>query len=443
MSGSGGLAKVDGELVGGDGALQVSAALHEESQGEVGFRGGSHFHRFDEELFSLFVVAQTGQGKAEMRHGFDGLVPDAVCLAYQVYGLVKAFLGKIPGVQTIQDNHEEGRIEYGLALREDLAAAHGITFERAAHALVAANDGVVVSVFKDPGGRDDADVRVRLEDSDRGSLADLERVRVRNAHGEAIPLGSVARLEARRSHAGIYRYDGRRAVLVTADVVQGVATAGSANEALQRRFDTAEFRAAYPDVSLRFGGEFEETRESFRSLGEAFYVAVLAIYMILAAQFRSYALPLVILLTVPFAFIGVVVGLVVTGNPFTVTAGVAMIGLAGIAVNDAIVLVEFINRRRAAGSGLFDAVREGCRVRARPILLTSVTTIAGLLPMALGLTGFSKMWSPFAATICFGILFSTLLTLLIVPAGYLIVADGKGLLRRLPLFARESRERIS
>ena len=116
----------------------------------------------------------------------------------------------------------------------------------------------------------------------------------------------------------------------------------------------------------------------FNILTEMEMIAILAIYMILAAQFRSYALPLVILLTVPFAFIGVVVGLVVTGNPFTITAGIAMIGLAGIAVNDAIVLVDFINVRRREGAGVLDAVKEGCRLRSRPILLTSVTTIAGL-----------------------------------------------------------------
>jgi HAE1 family hydrophobic/amphiphilic exporter-1 len=111
-------------------------------------------------------------------------------------------------------------------------------------------------------------------------------------------------------------------------------------------------------------------------------------------------------------------------------AGIAMVGLAGIAVNDAIVLVDFINRRRLDGVPTYEAVLEGCRLRARPILLTSVTTIAGLLPMAMGLTGFSKLWSPFASTICFGILFATALTLLIIPAGYLAVEDLKGLVAR-------------
>jgi len=344
----------------------------------------------------------------------------------EVAGRIKALLATIPGVIDIEDNHDEGRVEISLRLREDLAAAQGISFARAARTFAAAGDGIVVSVFKDPGGIDDADVRVRLAPDKIRTVADLQRVRLRNGRGKTVPLSSVARIKERRGNAGIYRYDGRRTVLVTADVREGATTATAVNEALRKRFDTPDFHARYPGVGLRFGGEYAETRKSFRSLGEAFNVALLAIFMVLAAQFRSYALPLLILLTIPFAFIGVVVGLVVTGNPFTITAGIAMIGLAGIAVNDAIVLVEFINRRRLAGLGILEAVKEGCRLRARPILLTSITTIAGLLPMALGLTGFSKLWSPFAATICFGILFSTLLTLLIIPAGYLMLEDLKG-----------------
>ncbi|MFQ5845913.1 MAG: efflux RND transporter permease subunit, partial [Planctomycetota bacterium] len=140
----------------------------------------------------------------------------------------------------------------------------------------------------------------------------------------------------------------------------------------------------------------------------------------------SYLQPLVVLFTIPFAFIGVVVGLAVTANPFTIMAGIAMVGLAGIAVNDAIVLVDFVNKRRLQGMEAGAAVREACRLRARPILLTTVTTIAGLFPMAIGLTGFSKLWSPFAATLCFGMLFSTMLTLFFIPGTYLILEDLKG-----------------
>ncbi len=346
--------------------------------------------------------------------------------AKQVSNQIQAYLRTLAGVKDVKDNLDEGRIEYSLKLRTALAAAQGITFARAARTLAAANDGLVVSVFKDPGGLDDADVRVRIDPRAVASVADLSKVRIRNRAGDAVPLSSIARIDAERSYAGIYRYDGRRTTLITADVEQGVTTATFVNEALQERFDQPRYLARYPGVSLRFGGEFEETQKSFASLGKAFNVALLAIYMVLAAQFRSYAIPLVILLTIPFAFIGVVFGLLVTGNPFTMTAGIAMIGLAGISVNDAIVLIDFVNQRRMAGLTAVNAVMEGCKLRARPILLTTVTTIAGLLPMALGLTGFSKLWSPFAATICFGILFSTLLTLLIVPCGYIIVDDARG-----------------
>lgn len=341
--------------------------------------------------------------------------------AEEVAAAIKAELSRLEGVREIVDNHDEGRVEYSVMLRESLASAHGIDFRRAALALAAANDGVVVSVFKDPGGVDDADVRVRLRPEDRRSVEDLARVRLRTRAGATVPLGSVARIDAARGHAGIYRYDGRRTVLVTASIDERTTTAVEVNRSLERRFGTPEFRAANPDVTLWFGGEFEETRKSFRSLGEAFLVAVFAIYMLLAAQFKSYARPLVIMLTVPFAFIGVVVGLYVTGNPFTIMAGIAMIGLTGLVVNGAIVLLEFARQRVEAGLSPEDAIRDACRVRARPILLTTVTTIAGLLPTALGLAGFSKLWGPFAATMCFGLAFATLLTLFVVPSGYLVV----------------------
>ncbi len=355
---------------------------------------------------------------------------DDLELAEQVASRIKAVLEVQPGVTEAQHNYDEGRVEYRLHLRPGPAAAHGVTFAQAARLLATANEGQVVSIFKDPGGRDDADVRVKLDPKDRADLAAIARVRLRTASGVSVPLGDVARVEAVRAPAGIFRYNGRRTVLLTATIDEKRTSASTVNESLRRRFDNEEFLAPFPGVTLRFGGEFEETQKSFRSLRDAFMVACVVIYMLLAAQFKSYVQPLIVLLTVPFAFIGVVVGLLVTGNPFTIMAGIAMVGLIGIAVNDAIVLVDFINKRRGSGRGPRAAVDEACRLRARPILLTTVTTIAGLLPMAVGLTGFSKLWSPFASTICFGMLFGTLLTLYIVPSAYLIVEEFKAWVAR-------------
>jgi len=350
---------------------------------------------------------------------------DDLDAAESVAAEIKAALAAMPGVLEVKDNHDEGREEYRLVLNEPVAAAQGITFERAALTLAAANDGAVVSVFKDPGGYDDADVRVQWDAEKRGHLGDLLRPRLRAASGATVPLSAVSSLRAERSHAGIYRYDGRRTVLVSANIDAKVTTAVAVNEALKARFDTRGYRNAHPGVGLTFGGEFEETEKSFASLREAFLVALFTIYMLLAAQFRSYAQPLVVMLTVPFAYIGVILGLYATGNPFTVMAGIAMIGLAGMVVNTAIVLLEFVNQRRREGREVESAIREACRVRLRPILLTTSTTLAGLLPMAFGVSGYSKLWSPFAATICFGMAFSTALTLLVVPSTYLIVEDVK------------------
>ncbi|MFQ5492526.1 MAG: efflux RND transporter permease subunit, partial [Phycisphaerae bacterium] len=144
-------------------------------------------------------------------------------------------------------------------------------------------------------------------------------------------------------------------------------------------------------------------------------------------QFRSYIQPLVVLLAIVFGLVGMVMGLVVNRYPFTTVTAVAMVGLCGIVVNDALVLLDFINKERARGSAVVQALHVACRKRARPILLTTVTTIFGLGPMALGIGGYSKIWSPFAMSMCWGLGVATALTLLLVPACYLITEDLKRL----------------
>jgi multidrug efflux pump subunit AcrB len=146
-------------------------------------------------------------------------------------------------------------------------------------------------------------------------------------------------------------------------------------------------------------------------------------YILLGAQFKSFTQPLIILFTVPFAFIGAMLGLLVNGTPFGIVTLFGMVALAGIVVNDSIVLVDFINMRRRAGVSKWRAIIEGGRLRMRPILLTTITTIVGLLPMAIGLGGQSEMWMPLANTIIWGLAMSTLLTLFIIPALYAIVDD--------------------
>jgi multidrug efflux pump subunit AcrB len=179
----------------------------------------------------------------------------------------------------------------------------------------------------------------------------------------------------------------------------------------------------YPGYRLDFRGEFKEFEDAFKDLGKLFIVGIILVFVILGAQFKSIKQSLIILITVPFAFIGSMIGLLVTGNPFSLMTMYGMVALAGIAVNDAIVMVSFINNKRRNGSNKWTSIIEAGRIRLRPIILTSVTTILGLMPMAIGLGGKSETWGPLATTIVWGLAVATLLTLFAIPTVYSIAVD--------------------
>ncbi|MEE3155720.1 MAG: efflux RND transporter permease subunit, partial [Pseudomonadota bacterium] len=179
----------------------------------------------------------------------------------------------------------------------------------------------------------------------------------------------------------------------------------------------------YPGVNIVFGGEFEATQRAFADIARAALIALLAIYAILAAAFRSYAQPVVVMSVVALSYIGVVLGMFIMGYPISMFVLYALVGLAGVVVNDSLVLIDFVNRERARGSDLQAAIRSASSHRFRPILLTTLTTIGGLLPMAIGLSGGSSTFGPFAAAIVFGLAVASTLTLFVVPALYLVLED--------------------
>ena len=199
---------------------------------------------------------------------------------------------------------------------------------------------------------------------------------------------------------------------------------------MQQRF--ANISSRYPGVNVVFGGEFEATQRAFRDVLNAAAVALLAIYMILAAEFRSYSQPLVVMSVILLSVIGVIFGMWVMDYAISMFVFYAGVGLAGIVVNDSLVLVDFVNRERAAGRGLREALRTASSHRFRPILLTTLTTIGGLLPMAMGLSGGSKVFGPFAAAIVFGLAVASGLTLFVVPSLYLALEDAGAWFRGLP-----------
>jgi HAE1 family hydrophobic/amphiphilic exporter-1 len=341
----------------------------------------------------------------------------------QIAEEMKAELARLPGVYNIEDNLPAGPPELRVALDEHRASLHGLTFSDVGFALLAANDGAVPSTFKDPLSDEDVDIRVLLRDEQRRSIADLLDAEIRTPLGHRVKLGEVAHVEVARGYQRLYHFDANRAVVVYADVDGEQATSISVNESMRARFRDVPER--YAGVNLVFGGEFQATDDAFADMRRAFGLAVLAIFGILAAQFRSYTQPLIVMSVIVFSFIGVTLGMFLLGYSLSMYVLYALVGLAGIVVNDSLVLIDFVNQERSRGADALEAVRVASRKRFRPILLTTVTTVAGLLPMALGLTGYSRVFGPFAAAIVFGLAMASLLTLFVVPSLYLGLEDLK------------------
>jgi HAE1 family hydrophobic/amphiphilic exporter-1 len=225
------------------------------------------------------------------------------------------------------------------------------------------------------------------------------------------------------------RYNGKPTVTITADIRPGSPLSPvRVQNLVKRNFAGSDSR--FTGVSLSFGGEFESTSKSYRSLTFAFFIALLGIYLVLSSQFKDYIQPLIIISAVPFALIGVVIGLFVTRTEFTVGSFLAIVGLAGISVNDTLLLIDFMNVRLREGRELRHAVIEACGARMRPVLITTVTTTLGLLPMAIGIPNRSISWAPMATAFVAGLSSATVLTLLITPANYEMFEQFKTWLRQ-------------
>jgi multidrug efflux pump subunit AcrB len=342
--------------------------------------------------------------------------------------LVRKRLSGIKGVIDIGDDFKAGKEEVRFKVNAEKAALYGLTVGQVGLALRTALEG-------DKAGRlfdadEEIDIVVKLDKRYLKKPADLLRLPLLLRSGKTILLGDVASYSTKPSIAEIRRYRNQRAITVYAGVDASKATSVEVNAELHRRI--ADLPDRFPGVTLDYTGEWQEFKESFSALGKLFVLGVLLIYVILGAQFRSYIQPVVILFTVPFSFIGAMVGLAISGNPFSIITLFGMVALAGVAVNDAIVLISFANRAKAEGIEPEEAIIQAGCLRLRPIILTSLTTIAGLLPMAMGLGGTSLTWSPLANTIVWGLAVGTLLTLFLIPAVYLLlVHDLRGGLGRL------------
>jgi HAE1 family hydrophobic/amphiphilic exporter-1 len=278
-------------------------------------------------------------------------------------------------------------------------------------------------------------VRVARRDDKGNHLAiglddplDILNVPVIEDSASPILLRDLVRVAYVREANERSRFKGKPTISITANIKPGSQLSPARVQMLvNRRFAT--LAEQMPGVALSFGGEFESTSKSYTSLTFAFFIAVLAIYLVLSSQFNDYFQPLVILSAVPFGLIGVVLGLFVTRTIFTVGSFLAIVGLTGLVVNDSLLLVDFINKRRRQGKAMREAVIEACAARMRPVVITTITTMLGLLPMAIGIPRLSISWAPMATAFVAGLASATLLTLLITPANYELYEKIKNFLR--------------
>lgn len=339
---------------------------------------------------------------------------------------IKAKMGEYPELFNITDNLEGGTPELRVSLDEELASRYGMNPQTVGQFLRASFDGITATtVFE---RNQETDVLVRYARNGDASVNELMQLKIPTASGQLVPFSSVARLDQGQAFSTIQRLDGEREVQIESEAYSR-GNVPTINREVQQLFRD-ELAARYPDVRLDVGGEFAEFQTLLIDILRVFLIGLFLIYLILATQFKSYTQPVLILFTVPFAFVGVFLYLLISGTPLSTTVIYAGIALVGIAVNDAIVLITFINELRADGMEPGPAVVEAAKTRLRPTLLTSLTTIAGLLPTALGLGGYSVVWGPMAATITFGLLFSTVTTLILIPSVYGVFYDNR-LARRL------------
>ena len=331
----------------------------------------------------------------------------------------KRALNDYSGVFDIADSFRPGKEEVKLSLTRQ-AETLGITLADLARQVRQAFYGEEAQRIQR--GRDDIRVMVRYPESERRSLGNLEDMHIRTPSGGEVPFSIAARAELSRGYASIRRADRQRVINVTADVDISIANANDIIAELTRTV-LPQILSDHPRVRYDFEGQQREQTEMIQGLTKSFVIALLVIYILLAIPFKSYIQPLIVMGAIPFGIVGAVWGHVALGFDLSLLSAFGIVALTGVVVNDSLVMVDFINKQREKGHALSDALREAGAVRFRPILLTSVTTFLGLTPLLLEKSLQAQFLVPMAISLGFGVLFATVITLLLVPITYNILED--------------------
>ena len=324
-----------------------------------------------------------------------------------------------PGTFDISDDFRPGKREKQISIRGGTEAL-GVTLADIARQIRQAYHGE--EALKIQRGKDDIKVMVRYTKEERESESSLEFLRIRTRDGRQIPLSQVATISTHQGYSVIRRIDRKRVITVVSDIDETKANARKITMELAAGF-LPELTRTFPGVEYDLEGQARRTQESIDSLVKGFSLAAMVMFLLLASQFRSYVQPSIIMAAIPFGLVGAIFGHLIMGLDITIISIFGIVALSGIVVNDSLILIDFANNRVREGESPEQAVLASGQSRFRPVLLTSVTTIAGLFPLLLETSFQAQFLIPMAVSISFGLMAATLLTLVVVPALYLVVRD--------------------
>jgi len=333
---------------------------------------------------------------------------------------IKVKLASYPSVFDIEDSFSDGKEALEVRLKPQAHAA-GFSRQQVVGQIREAFYGFEVQRIQR--GRDDIRVMLRYPEKERRSIQSLNQFLVRTSAGIQVPLSQIAELLPENSPATIHRIDGKRTIDVTADIDKKKTNMLLLQKELRAFIDP--ILAQTPGVSYTMEGEAKEQRQSFGSLKWGLLFVIFIIYSLLAIPFKSYWQPIIVMMVIPFGVIGSVGGHWLMGMDLTLISLLGMLALTGIVVNDSLVLVDFVNKRRLKGEAISLAIRQAAAARFRPVILTSLTTFLGLMPLLFEESTQAQFLIPMAVSLGFGILFATLITLLLVPVNYLVIEDIK------------------
>ncbi|MEA3328853.1 MAG: efflux RND transporter permease subunit [Candidatus Omnitrophota bacterium] len=331
------------------------------------------------------------------------------------------YLSTIDGATDVSWDHKPGKEEIRVSVDREKAAQAGLNIRQIAKTVRAVFEGGIATQIKPVKAEEETDVTVRFDKKDAQNISVFENILIQNKFGSLVPLKKVSSIKKVSGTTTIHHLDGKRVVTVSSNVDIAKTTSMKLNQMVERKFQ--DISAKYPGYSAKYGGEQEESIKSLKSLLKAFLYAFLLIYLILASFFKSLIQPFVVMLAMPFGLIGVIFAFLLHGQPLSFLAILGIVGLNGIVVNDSIVLVAFINKLRVKGISRKDSIIKGVQMRIRPVVLTTITTVGGLSTVAYGIGGKDPFLVPMALAICWGLLFATFLTLIIIPCIYSILDD--------------------